>query len=232
MVAPARHPAADDDAGADVAAAELTGQMRAHHSAVLAVQPEPAHQLISRHIHLRTGGQVLHGDGIACRLLAHRASRRTPHPNGRPPSTAPSPTGRHTHDRRATRTRAALRASRPLRNRRSPSITNTSRRSRSSIASTPRRVGGEQEPLDADPEPDAGCRRAAHVLRELVVAAAAAERVLRGIERVARELERGARVVVEAAHEPGRQLVGDAERVEAAAARPRSARASRHPGTR
>ncbi len=33
MVAPARHPTADDDGGADVAAAELTCEMRAHHSA-------------------------------------------------------------------------------------------------------------------------------------------------------------------------------------------------------
>src|SRR5207244_11189944 len=42
------------------------------------------------------------------------------------------------------------------------------------------------------------------------------DRVLRRVEGLAHELERGARVVVEAADEPGSQLVVDAELVQAA----------------
>ena len=64
------------------------------------------------------------------------------------------------------------------------------------------------------PKPMPGVGLAAHLLDEPVVATAAADRVLRGVERVALELERRARVVVEAAHEPGRDLEVDAERAQ------------------
>src|SRR5207248_4383851 len=57
---------------------------------------------------------------------------------------------------------------------------------------------------------------APHLLREVVVPPAAEDHVLRGVEGLADELERRARVVVEAADEPGSQLVMDAELVEAA----------------
>ena len=77
-------------------------------------------------------------------------------------------------------------------------------------------VGDDQQPLDPDPEADPGRGRTAHILGELVVAPAAADRVLGGVERVAHELERGARVVVEPAHQARIELVLDSERVEAA----------------
>ena len=75
-------------------------------------------------------------------------------------------------------------------------------------------VAREQQPLDPGAESDRRRRRATHLLGEPVVATAAADRVLRGVERVARELEHGAGVVVEAAHEPGRDLERDAERLQ------------------
>ncbi len=55
----------------------------------------------------------------------------------------------------------------------------------------------------------------AHLLDETVVTAAAADRVLRGVERVALELERRARVVVEPAHQPRLDLERDAEPLQA-----------------
>ena len=58
--------------------------------------------------------------------------------------------------------------------------------------------------------------RAAHLLDEAVVAPAAADRVLGRVERLAGELEGGASVVVEAAHQAGREDEGDAERRQAA----------------
>src|SRR5205823_8435165 len=65
--------------------------------------------------------------------------------------------------------------------------------------------------LDAGAEPDAGGGRTAQLLGEPVVPAAAADCVLGRLEGVGRELERRARVVVEAADEPGLDRVGDAE---------------------
>ena len=72
---------------------------------------------------------------------------------------------------------------------------------------------GEQEPLDARAEADARRRRPADRLDQAVVAAAAADRVLRADRRVL-ELEGRPRVVVEAAYEGRRELVGDAHRVQ------------------
>ena len=69
-------------------------------------------------------------------------------------------------------------------------------------------VAGEQRPIDAEREPDTRGRRAAERFDEAVVAAAAAEGVLRRVEGAALELEDGAAVVVEAAH----QLRFDRER--------------------
>ena len=80
---------------------------------------------------------------------------------------------------------------------------------------TPSASHDDQHPLDADAEADARRGLAAHLLDETVVATAAADRVLRGVERVALELERRAGVVVEAAHETRRDLEVDAERVQA-----------------
>ena len=61
------------------------------------------------------------------------------------------------------------------------------------------------------PKPIPGVGRPAHLLDETVVATAAADRVLRGVEHVALELERRTRVVVEAAHQPRRDLEVDPE---------------------
>src|SRR5204862_2201922 len=72
---------------------------------------------------------------------------------------------------------------------------------------------GEQQALEARAEADSGGRRAADLLDEPVVAAAAADRVLRA-DRLVLELEGRARVVVEPAHERRHELVADAERVE------------------
>ena len=93
------------------------------------------------------------------------------------------------------------------------STTNTSTRV-VGASNTPSPSHAMQHALDPDAEPDARRRRAAHVLGEAVVPAAAADRVLRRVQRVARELERRARVVVEPAHEPGRDLEVDAERLQ------------------
>ncbi len=72
----------------------------------------------------------------------------------------------------------------------------------------------EHEPVEADPEPDAGCRPPAQQLDEPVVAAAAADRLLLALAAGDVVLERGPRVVVEAAHEPGLQAIRHVERVE------------------
>ena len=72
----------------------------------------------------------------------------------------------------------------------------------------------EDEPVDADPEPDAGRRPAAEQLDQTVVAAAAADRLLLALAPGDVELERGPRVVVEAADEPRLEPVRDTERVE------------------
>ena len=60
---------------------------------------------------------------------------------------------------------------------------------------------GEDDPVEADPEPDAGRRRTAQQLDEAVIAPAAAERLLLALGARAVELEGGPGVVVEAAHE-------------------------------
>ena len=65
-----------------------------------------------------------------------------------------------------------------------------------------------------------------------VVATAAAERVLGAVERAAGELEGRPDVVVEPAYEARRDLVRDAERIEATHARFRNARRSRRRRTR
>ena len=59
----------------------------------------------------------------------------------------------------------------------------------------------QDDPVEADPEPDARRRRAAQQLDEPVIAAAAAERLLLALGARAVELEGGPRVVVEAADE-------------------------------
>ena len=76
------------------------------------------------------------------------------------------------------------------------------------------RVQREHDPFQPGAEPDAGCRRTAELLGQPVVATATAHRVLRRVERGALKLERGARVVVEAAHEPRRELHVDRQRLE------------------
>ena len=73
--------------------------------------------------------------------------------------------------------------------------------------------GREQDPLDPRRPADARGRRAAELLDEAVVAAAAADTGLRA-ERVARELEDRARVVVEPAHERRVDLVRQVGAVE------------------
>ncbi len=85
---------------------------------------------------------------------------------------------------------------------RMPSTTNTSARALGG-GHHALGVGRDQQALDADAEPDARRRRSAHLLGQPVVASAAADGVLGGVEGVGRELERGARVVVEPAHEAG-----------------------------
>ena len=77
---------------------------------------------------------------------------------------------------------------------------------------------GEQHPLDPGRPADAGRRRAAELLDQAVVAAAAADARLRA-ERVAGELEHRARVVVEPAHERRVELVARRRRRRAARAR-------------
>src|SRR5918994_2634841 len=77
-------------------------------------------------------------------------------------------------------------------------------------------VCNDEQPLNAQAEPDAGRRLAAHLLREIVVSSPTQDRVLGSVEGIADELERGARVVVEAAHETRSKLVSDVELVEAA----------------
>ena len=83
----------------------------------------------------------------------------------------------------------------------------------------------EDDAVEPEREADARRRLAAQQLDQAVIAAAAAERRLLALDALAVELERGPRVVVEAAHEPWRQPVGDAQRVEVGAGRPRSGRA-------
>ena len=68
-------------------------------------------------------------------------------------------------------------------------------------------AGGKQDPLDARRPAHARSRRAAQLLDQAVVAAAAAERRLRP-QALGLELEHRARVVVEPAHERGIDLVG------------------------
>ena len=87
---------------------------------------------------------------------------------------------------------------------------------------TPRsaRSGGRgrdqhDQPLHAQREADAGEVRAAEVLHEAVVAAAAEHAVLRA-QLAAQHLERGAHVVVEPAHQAVAQAVGDAQQVQLA----------------
>ena len=72
----------------------------------------------------------------------------------------------------------------------------------------------QQRAVDAEREADARRGRAAEILDEAVVAAAAAERVLGRVERAALELERRAAVVVEPAHEPHVDRERDAEVVQ------------------
>src|SRR6184192_3413355 len=74
---------------------------------------------------------------------------------------------------------------------------------------------GEQQPLDPRAEADTRRRRAADLLREVVVATPTRDRALRAVLRPL-ELPGRARVVVEAAHERRRQLVRDAVGVEIA----------------
>src|SRR5205807_5884551 len=72
-----------------------------------------------------------------------------------------------------------------------------------------RRVSSDLDSLDADPESDTGRRRTAELLGEAVVAAPAADAVLRRFQCGRLELEGRARVVVETAHEPGLDVERD-----------------------
>ena len=76
-----------------------------------------------------------------------------------------------------------------------------------------RYLAGEQDPLHAGGPADPGRFGAAQLLHQAVVASPAPHPAL-GAERVGGELEHGAGVVVEAPHERGVDLVGDAGRVE------------------
>ena len=79
-------------------------------------------------------------------------------------------------------------------------------------------AGGQQHPLDPRRPARGRRRRAAELLDQAVVAAAAADARLRA-ERVGGELEHGPRVVVEAAHERRIELVAEARHRRAARAR-------------
>ena len=78
-------------------------------------------------------------------------------------------------------------------------------------------VEREDEPVEADPEPDPRRRLAAEELDQAVVPTAAAERLLLALRAGDVELERGPRVVVEAADEARLEAVRDAQRVEVGA---------------
>ena len=71
-------------------------------------------------------------------------------------------------------------------------------------------VEGEDEPIEADPEPDARRRPPAEQLDQAVVAAPAADRLLLALAPGDVELERGPGVVVEAADQPRLEPVADA----------------------
>ena len=72
----------------------------------------------------------------------------------------------------------------------------------------------QEQPVEPDPEPDAGRGPAAEQLDEAVVAAATTDRLLLALAPLDIELERGPRVVVETADQPGLDPVRDAEGVE------------------
>ncbi|OQC34731.1 MAG: hypothetical protein BWX64_02729 [Acidobacteria bacterium ADurb.Bin051] len=86
--------------------------------------------------------------------------------------------------------------------------------------SAQRRAGRQdlEQTVGADREADGIGRRAAELLDEPLVGAAAADRVL-GSEIARDDLEDGVRVVVETAHQPGLDAVGHAEAVEVGAHR-------------
>src|SRR4051812_25710640 len=71
-----------------------------------------------------------------------------------------------------------------------------------------RLVGGHEHPLHAGRPPHSGRVRAADLLGQVVVAPAAAERVLRRLQRAGLVLEQRPRVVVQPAHEGGVDGVG------------------------
>ena len=70
------------------------------------------------------------------------------------------------------------------------------------------------QPVEPDPEADAGRRPTTQQLDEAVVPATAADRLLLALAALDVELERGPRVVVEPADEPGFESVRHAECVE------------------
>ncbi len=133
-------------------------------------------------------------------LGLHATARRRP---GRPRSPA--------RRSAATRSRAV-----------SPPATSTTKASGAggSAGSTPSCVAGEEHPLDPDAEADARGGRAAQHLDQAVVAAAAADGVLGGVDGPRGELEGGPGVVVEPPHQAVVEHVG----------RPRAPRAPAAPG--
>ena len=90
----------------------------------------------------------------------------------------------------------------------------------------------EQQPIEADAEPDARRRPATEQLDQPVVAPAATDRLLLSLAALDVELERGPRVVVETADQPGLEPVCDAERVEMGTDRREVRRHTRRTGGR
>ena len=98
-----------------------------------------------------------------------------------------------------------------------PSTTSTTKTSTAvgGRRNTPFGIAGQQRPIHAEGEADAGRGRAAEGLGQAVVAAATTDGVLGRAEADAGVLERGAGVVVESADEPGLELEGHPERRQA-----------------
>ena len=95
-----------------------------------------------------------------------------------------------------------------------------------------RLVEREDQPVEADPEPDARRGPAAEQLDQAVIASPATDGLLLALATGDVELERRPRVVVEAADQPGLEPVADLERVEVLADGGEVLRARRRTGDR
>ena len=93
----------------------------------------------------------------------------------------------------------------------------------SATVAAPGLVEREDQPVDADPEPDARRGPAAEQLDQAVIASPATDRLLLALATGDVELERRPGVVVEAADEPGLEPVADLQRIEVGRGRRRSA---------